>query len=303
MATYSQSSTFGAAFFDANGVPLSGGTLDAFLAGTTTPTAMYTDSAGTSAGVSITLNARGEPEVSGNTVVVWLDNSKKYKFVLKSSSGSTIWTFDDIEPKAPRVINPPDNQLILTGPDVAGSTNEYRYSPTVIYRNYTQASVISTVDETILYQYTLPVRALSVKVDESTWANDRSLRIRSWGVLRNESGGASGLTVRVYLGAEVAFASGIPLPNLAINQPFLLDVTISARDGSPAQQSSTGTFTFSTNATSGNEFAATSIALIQSRVNMTQDTTAASLIKMTCEPDDNSALLFLKAAAFDITLV
>ncbi len=93
---YRQAATVVPQDVDANGVPLNSWTISAFLAGTTTATPMYSDINGTSAGSIITLNARGEPEVSGNTIMIWLDQAVDYKFVLKDSSGSTIWTVDDI---------------------------------------------------------------------------------------------------------------------------------------------------------------------------------------------------------------
>ena len=95
MATYSQASTFVSSFFDVNGVPLSGGTLSAFLSGTDTPTDMFTDDAGTSAGSIITLNGRGEPEVTGNTVMIFLAEIA-YRFILKDAEGVAIWRIDDI---------------------------------------------------------------------------------------------------------------------------------------------------------------------------------------------------------------
>ena len=303
MATYSQSSTFGSAFFDENGAPLSGGTVSAYLAGTTTATAMYTDSAGTSAGEVITLNSRGEPEVSGNAVMIWLDNAITYKFVVKDAAGTAIRTFDDIEPKTPRVINPPDNQLILSGPGGGGSTNEYRYCPTSLYRNYTEASAVSTTDEIILFQYTMPARTMSVKLDDTpTYVNDRALRIRSWGVLRNTSGGNAAIVIRLYFGSEVAFKATVYLPNGEINQPYLLEATVASRGGAANQQSSTGLLTYATTATGEAINAVTAIPLIQARKDMAEPTTSDVLIKMTAAPTVSNANTFLKAAGFDINL-
>ena len=94
---YRQAATFVPQYVDANGAPLNSGTISAFLAGTTTATPMYSDINGTSAGSIITLNARGEPEVSGNTIMIWLDTEIDYKFVLKDSSGSTLWTISGID--------------------------------------------------------------------------------------------------------------------------------------------------------------------------------------------------------------
>ena len=47
---------------------MSGGSLEFYLAGTTTATDLYSDNAGTSIGVSITLNSAGMPESGGNTI-------------------------------------------------------------------------------------------------------------------------------------------------------------------------------------------------------------------------------------------
>lgn len=93
---YYPATSFVPQFTSDAGVPLSGGSITAYVAGTSTPTAMYIDSAGTSGGTSIALNARGEPTVSGNTVVIWLDTDVSYKFVLKDASAVTKWTVDAI---------------------------------------------------------------------------------------------------------------------------------------------------------------------------------------------------------------
>lgn len=92
MATYTPLDPLIKNFFDDNGNFLSGGTLEAFISGTSTPTAMFANAAGTSAGSTITLNARGEPETSGNAHAVWIDTAIKYDFVLKDSDGVTINT-------------------------------------------------------------------------------------------------------------------------------------------------------------------------------------------------------------------
>jgi len=76
-------------FFDANGAPLSGGLLYTYVAGTTTPLTTYTSSAGTSNNTNpVVLNSRGEANV-------WL-GSGQYKFTLKTSTGTLIWTVDNI---------------------------------------------------------------------------------------------------------------------------------------------------------------------------------------------------------------
>lgn len=77
-------------FDDINGRPLVGGKLYTYQAGTSTPATTYRDSSGTDANTNpVLLDERGE-------AVVYLDESKSYKFVLKDSLDSTIWEEDGI---------------------------------------------------------------------------------------------------------------------------------------------------------------------------------------------------------------
>jgi hypothetical protein len=79
-------------FFDNSGLPLAGGLLYTYAAGTTTPLATYSDSGGGTANANpIVLDSAGR--VSGE---VWLTTGSNYKFVLKTSAGVTIWTNDNI---------------------------------------------------------------------------------------------------------------------------------------------------------------------------------------------------------------
>lgn len=96
MATYSATSAFIPQFLDDNGDPISsGGTIEAFIAGTSTPQLMYSNKAGVSAGNTITLNARGEPETSGVAHIIWIDTAVEYDFVLKKD-GVTVNSPEDI---------------------------------------------------------------------------------------------------------------------------------------------------------------------------------------------------------------
>lgn len=76
--------------FSASGVPMVLGTLTVYLAGTTTPTDTWQDSALSTLNTNpVVLDARGE-------CVLWLDSTKSYKFVLKNAAGATQWTEDNI---------------------------------------------------------------------------------------------------------------------------------------------------------------------------------------------------------------
>ena len=78
-----------AQFIDAAGVPLAGGFLYTYVAGTTTPQATYTDSTSATANSNpIVLDSRGEANI-------WL-SSANYKFKLTDSEGTEIWTVDNI---------------------------------------------------------------------------------------------------------------------------------------------------------------------------------------------------------------
>ena len=79
-------------FFDNTGVPLNGGLLYTYQAGSTTPLATYTDINATVANANpIVMDASGRLANE-----VWLTYGVNYKFVLKNSAGSTIGTYDNI---------------------------------------------------------------------------------------------------------------------------------------------------------------------------------------------------------------
>ncbi len=78
-------------FFTAGGIPLVGGKLYTYAAGTTTLLATYTDATGAQFNSNpITLNSRGE-------AAVWLSNVAAYKFKLTDATDVEIWTADNIE--------------------------------------------------------------------------------------------------------------------------------------------------------------------------------------------------------------
>jgi hypothetical protein len=83
----------GQQFFDNNGTPLSGGKLYSYAAGTTTPQATYTSASGATAHTNpIVLDSAGRVA----TGEIWLTAGSNYKFVLKTSTETTIATWDNI---------------------------------------------------------------------------------------------------------------------------------------------------------------------------------------------------------------
>jgi hypothetical protein len=83
----------GGQLFDNNGNPLAGGTINTYLAGTTTNAATYTTSNGNIAHTNpIVLDAAGRIP-SGE---IWLLFNTSYKFIVKDSANVLIGTFDNI---------------------------------------------------------------------------------------------------------------------------------------------------------------------------------------------------------------
>jgi hypothetical protein len=83
----------GAQFFDNSGVPLAGGKLYSYQAGTTTPQPTYTTSAGNVAHTNpIVLDSAGRVPSGGE---IWLTFAS-YKFVLHTSTDVLIATYDNI---------------------------------------------------------------------------------------------------------------------------------------------------------------------------------------------------------------
>jgi hypothetical protein len=79
-------------FFDNNGIPLSGGLLYAYQAGSSTPLATYTTISGTVANANpIVLNSSGRLDNE-----VWLTYGYFYKFVLQTATGTLLGTYDNI---------------------------------------------------------------------------------------------------------------------------------------------------------------------------------------------------------------
>lgn len=79
-------------FLDNSGDPLTGGLLYTYAAGTTTPQATYTTTAGSTANSNpIILDAAGRLESE-----VWLTGGVAYKFVLRDSGGGLLGTYDDL---------------------------------------------------------------------------------------------------------------------------------------------------------------------------------------------------------------
>jgi len=79
-------------FFSNLGIPLAGGKLYTYQAGSSTPLATYSDNGGVYANANpIVLGVDGRPENE-----IWLTYGYNYKFVLKDANDATIQTYDNL---------------------------------------------------------------------------------------------------------------------------------------------------------------------------------------------------------------
>lgn len=141
MASYTLSPIGGAGwqFFDNNGVPLAGGKIYTYAAGTTTPQTTWTTPAGTTANANpIILDSAGRPPQE-----IWLDIAYSYKFSIETSTGILIRTYDNIPSlPQPAIVNDAGYITYENGSIVnAGSF--------IVGRTYMIASVGSTDFTTI----------------------------------------------------------------------------------------------------------------------------------------------------------
>lgn len=83
---------------DADGVPISGATIEFYDAGTTDPRAVYSDSGlATSIGSTVTTDSAGYPTSdAGTTKTLVYTGSAAYKVIIKDGNGATLATHDDI---------------------------------------------------------------------------------------------------------------------------------------------------------------------------------------------------------------
>ena len=79
-------------FFTTTGIPLAGGKIYTYQAGSSTPLATYTDNTGATANANpIVLGTDGRPATE-----IWLTYGYNYKFVLKTADDTTIQTYDNL---------------------------------------------------------------------------------------------------------------------------------------------------------------------------------------------------------------
>lgn len=123
-------------YTNGTGAPLVGGKLYTYDAGTTTPRATYSDSAGVTPNANPTiLDARGEATVFWNG---------SYKVVLKDSADVTIWTQDNVS---------------STGGSGSGSFTTLTVTGAATFSDATSPIIVAKIGPSSTQQHTLPVVA------------------------------------------------------------------------------------------------------------------------------------------------
>jgi hypothetical protein len=150
-------------FFDNNGVPLTGGLIYTYAAGTSTPQATYTTYSGLIAHSNpIVLDSSGR--VPGGEI--WLTMGLSYKFALKTSAGVTIATFDNIYGSGSRVAYVDD--FTGTGSQTAftltASPTDENNSQVYVNGVYQQKNTYSLVSGNILTFSTAPPITSTIEV-------------------------------------------------------------------------------------------------------------------------------------------
>lgn len=178
--------------WDDDGNPLAGGLLYAYVAGTTTPLDTYTDSTLQTANANpVVLDASGKAEV-------WCPDDSVYKFILKDSTGVTVWTIDDVAPAQGFPSPYPTQFTSETNPVSYVSATRFKVSGVNVTTTYTAGRIVKTTNT---------AGTIYSQVKSSSFSTDTTV------VVDNLSGSLdSGLSAVAY-GIESAINGAVPATN------------------------------------------------------------------------------------------
>lgn len=175
--------------FDVNGNPYSGAVLKAYLPGTTTSTSIAIDSAGGSPQTSITYNAEGKLEVSGNEILPYIDRKHKWGIFANATDATAntpfyMGPFDNVEKTADSVqvvkqfatlaLAVADTGLVdgdvLTTGDRGGATWNVVLSSTVTENTYNivQCTGVGTLSLVLRLEEQTNIEAVGAVGDDAT---------------------------------------------------------------------------------------------------------------------------------------
>lgn len=260
----------GAQFFDDSGVPLSGGKIYTYNAGTTTPYPTYTTANGQTARSNpIILDAAGRVPGGGE---IWLSNGVAYKFILKNSADVLIQTLDNIPSSAqPPVSNDAssifyaEGYTVTAGNFIVGQTYKIE---TLGDTNFTLIG--ATVNEVGIYFIATGVgagtgtakfvRTVEQKLQET-------ISVKDFGAIGD---GVANDTAAIQAAIDNAYANGggtVIIPDGTYNVEGVLamksNVTVNCQAGAIIDfNNSSSSTVISFTGTAGSEFAFTAAATV-----------------------------------------
>lgn len=251
-----------AGLIDSSGLPLSGGRVETYDAGTTNPRLTYTDQLKTTPATNpIILNSLGQALVFGDGA---------YKFIIKRADGTTVTTIDNL------IIN---EQISIPAP--------------VISRQFNPSAVINSVLQTSLYSYTIP---------SNTITTGKMLRATLYGVFSNSTGSAQSFTFTLKLGSQNIFAythSGVA--STANIQSFRIETDI-LQYGANTQVASGKLFLSSSATDSSNSLVISPTVAFGSQSALTANTTTANNIEFlgTLSAASTNLVMTLRSAFIEL---
>ncbi len=233
----------GAQLLDNSGNVLSGGLLYSYAAGTTTPQTTYTDiNGGTANSNPIVLDAAGRLESE-----VWLTGGVAYKFILQTSAGSLLGTYDDIYGI---------NDLSAQGVEWADVLN----TPTTL-AGYGITDALSTTSAAAIYAPLVSPAFTGTPTTEDAAAGTQyalgyrdvpqNLKTANYGLVLSDRGksvvmNGTSLTLTIPANASVAFPLGTAIVIINANSTAL-SIAITTDTLTLANSTTTGTRTLAQN--------------------------------------------------------
>lgn len=161
MATWSVMTDVPNPLFDLNGDPFSGAVLKAYLPGTTTSTSIAIDSSGSSPQASMTANAEGKWEVSGNEVLPYIDRKHKWGVFANATDAAAntpfyMGSFDNVEKQVDKATTGVDSGNITYNQGGSGAedrTQESKNQETPTFKDYGAVGDGATDDFTDISEF------------------------------------------------------------------------------------------------------------------------------------------------------
>ena len=226
-----------AQFFDNSGNVLTGGKIYTYLAGTTTPAATYTTSAGNVARTNpVVLDAAGRVPGSGE---IWLTTAVVYKFVLEDANNVLIATYDNISGISSLTL-PIDSSNITYDPPFTGgaATNvEVKLSQTVSVNDFGAGSAKTSAQNKTAIQAAINSGAKRIYFPDASYSVDPGLTVNANGLYLYGNSSIGGTALNFAAGASDALAVGT---TSNVSGFSIRDIELNGNSATPGTQNTNG---------------------------------------------------------------